>query len=84
MGIQPSQQKFNEWIEKVWIGSKKCPICESEEWLVCKISEVREYGGGSFNVGSPVMPVIPVICNICGYTMLFNAIKMGIIRLMPG
>jgi hypothetical protein len=54
----------------------KCPICHRDSWTVAEMSEVRIYEPE--RLGKEVYPVIPTICNTCGYTMFFNAIALGL------
>jgi len=35
-------------------------------------------------LGGPVIPVIPVVCNNCGNTILVNAITAGLLSTAPG
>jgi hypothetical protein len=71
------REKVAEWIETFWKSPRKCPVCgEVDKWLLMeKVWELREFRGGDFVVGAgPVMPVVALMCNVCGHTVFFNAI----------
>lgn len=60
-----------------------CPICGNKEWVIGDtIFESREFQNGNIIVGgnSSVMPFLTLTCSNCGYTMLLNAIKYGLIQ----
>lgn len=61
-----------------WHG-RGCPMCNSGPWNVQEtMYELREFHGGAFVVGGvPIIPVVPVICQNCGHTVLVNAIQAG-------
>ena len=79
-----SPEKMTEIIgllNKNWKGQKICPICGNNNWNVSEnIAEIREYNKGSFIVSGSVYPTVIITCNICGYTLNFNAIKLGILK----
>jgi hypothetical protein len=79
--------KFNKaqaegWIERIWTGSRKCQICESSDWILLhNVWELREYQGGGLVVGGgSVLPVVAMMCNVCGHTLFFNAIAIRVIE----
>lgn len=43
--------------------------------------ELRQYNHGNLIVGagSSIVPVIPIMCLECGYTVMFNAIQAQVI-----
>jgi hypothetical protein len=64
-----------KWIESFWKEPRKCSICGSEDYfLLDKVWEFREFHGGTLRLGGPVLPVIGLMCNVCGHTIFFNAI----------
>jgi len=73
------RREVGQWLETHWTGSHKCPICQSSKWaLMNKVWELREYQGGSLVIGGqPILPVVAMMCNVCGHTILFNAIAVG-------
>ena len=58
-----------------WRG-KPCPMCGNGKWSVNdKIFKLREFNEGNLIVGGgPIIPIIPIICESCGNTLLINAI----------
>lgn len=69
-----SNKIINHLNEK-WQG-RPCPMCGKGKWSVNdKIFELREFNEGNLIVGGgPIIPVIPIICESCGNTILINAI----------
>lgn len=65
-----------KWIDQYWTASHACQVCASSDWLLLdNVWELREFHGGGLVVGgSPVLPVVALMCNVCGHTVLFNAI----------
>jgi hypothetical protein len=62
-----------------WIGSKwpearrGCIVCGENNWGVGdNIVRLQTREG-------PAYPSVAVVCNVCGYTMLFNAVRMGLL-----
>ena len=73
-----------KWLNHNWQGQKLCPICQKNNWNISDtVYEIREFQGGGLVVGGPVYPTIGVICNVCGHTLFFNALKLGIIKGPP-
>jgi predicted nucleic-acid-binding Zn-ribbon protein len=52
-----------------------CPNCNVRDWQVSYRIDVPVSGRSA-----ELLPVIPVSCKNCGYTMFFNAVIAGIIR----
>ena len=66
-----------------WAG-RSCPMCGIGGWNVQDSTyQLLEFNQGSLVVGGPVIPVIPVVCNNCGNTLLVNAIIAGVIEPQP-
>jgi len=79
--IAEIRNKFIDWLDSKWITDHVCPICRSSEWVVSDyLVELREFKRGDLVMGGPIMPIIPLVCNYCGYTMLFNAITSNIME----
>jgi hypothetical protein len=61
----------------------KCPVCESTELILTdRIFELREYFGGNLQLRGnvSVIPVVSVMCEKCGYLILLNAVKSGLVK----
>jgi len=64
-----------QWLNANWVArNRNCPVCSSANW------GVEEDIVRLMTIKGPAYPSVAVICNVCGYTMLMNAIKM---RLLP-
>lgn len=77
--MQFDREKVQQWLSGHWEGSHSCPICNNDAWLLMeKVWELREFqeGGLSIRMGQPVLPVVALMCNVCGYTIFFNAIAV--------
>jgi hypothetical protein len=81
MTLTDSQRKFiTNRISTVWNGNRQCPICISRTtWSISTPVEVREFNEGNHCPGAAITPLIKVECNNCGYTILFNAIALGVV-----
>lgn len=74
-------QEIVRFLNERWSGLKVCPVCQNNNWNIPdKLVEVREYSPGKLVIGSPVYPLIPLTCTVCGNTILFNAIVAGILE----
>ncbi len=72
-------EKFIAFIGQKW-GGKSCPMCDKGPWTVQdKVFQLSEFHDGSMVVGGPLVPVVPVTCSNCGYTVVVNAILSGAI-----
>jgi hypothetical protein len=72
-------EKFIAFIGQKWDG-RSCPMCGSGPWSVQdKVFQLTEFSDGNMVIGGPVIPVVPVTCNNCGYTVVVSAILAGAI-----
>lgn len=73
-----NKEQADNWIREYWTGSKNCQVCQSNKWQFLEsVWELRSFHGGDLVVGeSPVLPVVAVMCNVCGHTLFFNAIAV--------
>jgi hypothetical protein len=73
-------QKLITFLNTKW-RNHPCPICTVGSWNVQDSSfELREFNEGNMVLGGPVIPVVPVVCNNCGNTVLVNAIMAGLVE----
>lgn len=81
MNLNESQGKFiSDKVNTVWKGNRECPICISRTtWAISTIVEVREFNEVNHCPGAAITPLVQVRCNNCGYTVLFNAIALGVV-----
>jgi predicted nucleic-acid-binding Zn-ribbon protein len=76
------RDKFIEHLKNKWKDGFYCPVCRENNWAVHEsLSGLREFDKGSLSIGGPIVPIASITCNNCGYTMHFNAIKAGLIKL---
>jgi hypothetical protein len=72
-------------LAEVWKPPRQCPACGQEgQWTVGTIVELREYHQGLPVAGAPVTPLLKTTCANCSLTLLFNAIKLGLIKADTG
>lgn len=68
-----------EHLNEKW-GGRGCAQCGSTNWQVQdSIFELRQFSGGTLVVGGPLIPVVPVICQNCGNTVLVNGLIAGVV-----
>ena len=81
MNLNESHRKFiSDRISIVWKGKRECPICISRtSWGIGRIVEVREFNEGNHCPGAAITPLVQVECNRCSYTLLFNAVGIGVV-----
>ena len=81
LDCKEQEKKVLEWFNSKWIGNKICPICNEGMWNASPtIFEMREFRGGDMVVGKgKIIPIIPITCNNCGYTVNVNAVKIGVV-----
>ena len=70
--------KILTWIDKNWNQDRKCPICNSRSWNVNDITGAVPTFKNETVTLSEVFPFIIVGCNVCGYSLFFNEVVMGL------
>jgi len=71
--------KAIEHLQRKW-ANRPCPMCGIATWSVQDSTyQLIEFTQGALRVGGPVVPVIPVVCQNCGNTILVNAIVAGVL-----
>lgn len=79
--MQVDRNKIADWLNTRWKGEKLCPICRSNNWSILdNVWESRKFQSGTLVVGGPVLPLVAIMCNVCGYTHFFNAIAVGAVQ----
>ena len=67
------------WVKEHW-RNYSCPFSGDTNWDIGRyITETRKFSGGSLDLYGPVYPFLVVTCKGCGYSVLLNAIKIGIL-----
>lgn len=84
---EPDQDRVNAilaHLERVWTASRACPVCRNERWTVPndanRFALVEINATGQMHLRGRAFPVVPVTCAQCGYTILLNAIALGVIE----
>ena len=74
-------------IEKLWAGGvKNCPICGSNRWTIADHlvePNIATGWGGIIHTGQ-VYPMVMLVSDPCGYTILFNATTLDAVRKYGG
>jgi hypothetical protein len=67
-------------IDKIWTGSaKNCPICGSNKWFLGDhVVESPIINQEFRGFGSTAYPAVLLISELCGYTIYFNAVILGV------
>lgn len=81
MTLNESQKNLiQQRLYSVWKAERNCPICISSRfWCVKSVVEVRDFNEGNLPHGAAITPIVNVACANCGYTVLFNAILLGVV-----
>jgi hypothetical protein len=82
MKLDPEwEKKINDVLDRYWKEPRKCKFCESENKLkiLDNVFELSEFMPIHSTAPSDKVPVVAVICEECGYIILFNAIALKII-----
>ncbi len=49
--------------------------------MINDLVELRTFSGGNLNLAAPIYVMFPVACTVCSYTLLFNALSSGVLKL---
>ena len=71
-------------LSEVWTVKRLCPVCASGKLSLTDMVEVRDYNEGNHCPGAAITPMVEVVCDICSYVMLFNAIGLGVVDSQTG
>jgi predicted RNA-binding Zn-ribbon protein involved in translation (DUF1610 family) len=77
---ESNQEKAINFLNEKWPETgRACPICGNDKFVVSDtLFAITEYDPPT--LGSVEFPIITFVCDNCGNVILFNAIKMGIIK----
>lgn len=76
--------KAIEYLREKWLG-RPCPMCGVGNWSVQDSTyQLLQFNQNALVGGGPVIPVIPVVCNNCGNTILVNALTAGFLAADSG
>ncbi|MBN2286075.1 MAG: hypothetical protein JXI43_06480 [Tissierellales bacterium] len=74
-------EKIVDWINGHWSGKHECPICKDTSWMAEPLPfAMNQHRGVSFYSSDKKLPLFPVTCTNCGYTLMFNAMITGILE----
>ena len=63
---------------------KNCPFCDTDEWALAEtvftLKDEQQIIGCFGDFKTEFLPVVPLICKNCGYTVLFNAFVVGLVK----
>jgi hypothetical protein len=74
-------EKINRWWIGRWKGSVACVVCQTSNWYVSKhLVQLPRFATDAFINGTSTYPHVLIVCHECSHTMLFNAVRMGIVE----
>ena len=77
---QYNVEELIQWIDKHTIEPITCPVCREKAWeLNDQLWELRRFNKSGIFSGGPIIPLAILTCTNCGYTIQFNAKKIGLI-----
>jgi len=70
---------MNKWLNQHWKTPRECPVCKQQDWGV-----VPQFAHVSLGLPGPQLrtrtyPCVAIACRICGNTLFFNAVIMGLL-----
>ena len=78
-----TQQQQLEVLKKIndLLGTFRCPVCGSTSWVVEEtILKLTEFGAYFAVSSNRIYPVLVMSCTKCGNTLMFNAVKLGLVN----
>lgn len=77
---EEDHQKAQEWLRLHWTRNRICPMSDHNAWEIgAQVVAAPPFAGRAMTQKGIVYPTIPVTCSVCGYTLYFNAVVMGIV-----
>lgn len=73
-------QKAIAWIDEHWKGQKTCPLCANTRWGVADLVGEVQMTTLTGDLTGQAYPLVIVTCQTCGYTLLLNALVIGLIE----
>jgi predicted nucleic-acid-binding Zn-ribbon protein len=71
------QEQALVWVRQNWGADRKCHVCGHSDWGVGESLGIKPYPPVDV-LNSRVYPLIPVICQNCGYAELLSGVVAGI------
>ena len=68
------------WLQSRWTVAKTCPVSGHNDWMIGDhvVQPITISGQGAARSKGLGYPQVMLICDGCGYTMYFNAVKIGL------
>jgi predicted nucleic-acid-binding Zn-ribbon protein len=80
---EPAVKAIREWIlEKTGKENITCPVCGNTTFIVQAIAELGVFTPEPM-VSKDVYPILPLACENCAHTLLFNAVAVGLVPPQP-
>jgi hypothetical protein len=70
------REKATAWVDDRWADDWACPACESDTWYAHQPVSLYPLGTPPFD--GAVLPVCPITCTQCGYTVFLNLLSTGL------
>lgn len=78
---EETQKKALKWLDEKWpVERRSCDVCGAQHWSISTDFTTPVVFDGGFHFGGRAYPTVGVICQNCGNTKYFNAVKMGLIE----
>lgn len=75
-------EAFQKWLQDHWSGSKVCPVCQKNQWIVGEhvVTTIKISNKGDILLGGETYPLVLLVCGNCGNTLSFNARVMRLMK----
>ncbi len=68
---------------QAWLQAKctamVCPCCGSNTWGPGELGAMLPMQGGNLTFNGSTTPVVPIVCQVCGFVRFFSAIMLGLV-----
>ena len=61
-------------------GSVACPVCRKDNWQIgpAVVAPPKITTGGVLVLYGVQFPYVPIMCLVCGHTIFFNGVHLGL------
>lgn len=70
----------NKWFVDHWPQPRTCPVCKQNDWGLNPVFGHVSIGALGAQLRTRTVPMVMVTCRICGHTLFFNAVLMGLLQ----
>lgn len=77
------REEFLNFINQKWKGDKNCPLCGVNSWNIGPVVAPNLLQDGGVVFGAGMIPMVPVVCESCGYMLFFNPAVTQLIKNDP-